>query len=498
MKEVVEFLKSPKKFHDLGARIPRGVLLMGAPGSGKTLLARAVAGEANVPFFHMSGSEFVEMFVGVGASRVRDAFRGAGIGGGHDEREQTLNQILVEMDGFERDTRVIVMAASVTGDTPVLIKKNNHYYLRPIKEVIDTYYQDDEKNLGKAVKIDFEALGYSKKNQKSCYFGSAAFQQVRDVFRHKVKEIYEVEYLGGKIRTTGSHSVFVRSKGGIKAKVVSQLKPGDILVDLPYKVNSSNKELREIRAFNFENNLHLKLPVWQPLFSSYFDLREKYQYALAQTGKISQTKLAAELGFSQRTIGKWQQEICQPRQLSRNYYKHPLPEDVEVTPELMRLFGYYVAEGYSRKEVDFCFNIKEKDKVADVENLMEQIFNLEPDRERRVISNNAINITYYSKPLAEFFAYYCGRGASNKHIPEFLFTAPKEYFIEFLRGYFYGDGYQDKRGRLEMTSVSKQLILELNWLARMHGFKSYIHSFKTKEGRVIRNGKPLKSELRGR
>jgi len=134
LQEIVEFLKNPKKFQELGARIPRGVLLMGAPGSGKTLLARAVAGEAKVPFFHISGSEFVEMFVGVGAGRVRDAFntvkkaapailfideidaigreRGAGIGGGQDEREQTLNQILVEMDGFDRDTRVIVMAAT--------------------------------------------------------------------------------------------------------------------------------------------------------------------------------------------------------------------------------------------------------------------------------------------------------------------------------------------------------------------------------------------------
>ncbi|HOM33256.1 MAG TPA: ATP-dependent zinc metalloprotease FtsH [Candidatus Paceibacterota bacterium] len=134
LNEVVEFLKSPKKFLDLGAKIPRGVLLMGPPGSGKTLLARAVAGEANVPFFHISGAEFVELFVGVGASRVRDVFatakraapsilfvdeidavgreRGAGLGGGNDEREQTLNQILVEMDGFERDTNVIVMAAT--------------------------------------------------------------------------------------------------------------------------------------------------------------------------------------------------------------------------------------------------------------------------------------------------------------------------------------------------------------------------------------------------
>jgi len=146
LREIVDFLKYPKKFLDIGARIPRGVLLMGPPGTGKTLLARAVAGEANVPFFHISGSEFVEMFVGVGASRVRDLFktakknapsiifvdeidavgrhRGAGIGGGHDEREQTLNQILVEMDGFDRDTNIIVIAATNRPDIldPALLR----------------------------------------------------------------------------------------------------------------------------------------------------------------------------------------------------------------------------------------------------------------------------------------------------------------------------------------------------------------------------------------
>jgi len=146
LKEVVDFLKNPKKFLAMGARIPRGVLLLGPSGVGKTLLARAVAGEANVPFFHTSGSTFVELFVGVGASRVRDLFatakkvtpailfideldaigrvRGSGIGGGHDEREQTLNQILVEMDGFERDTNVIVISATNRGDIldPALLR----------------------------------------------------------------------------------------------------------------------------------------------------------------------------------------------------------------------------------------------------------------------------------------------------------------------------------------------------------------------------------------
>ncbi len=144
--EIVEFLKYPKKFQALGARIPKGVLLLGPPGSGKTLLARAIAGEAGVPFFSISGSDFVEMFVGVGASRVRDLFdqakksapcivfideidavgrqRGAGLGGGHDEREQTLNQLLVEMDGFDQNTGVILIAATNRPDVldPALLR----------------------------------------------------------------------------------------------------------------------------------------------------------------------------------------------------------------------------------------------------------------------------------------------------------------------------------------------------------------------------------------
>jgi cell division protease FtsH len=146
LEEIIDFLKTPKKYVDMGARIPKGVLLVGAPGTGKTLLAKAVAGEANVPFFSISGSDFVEMFVGVGASRVRDLFkvakesspciifideidavgrqRGAGLGGGHDEREQTLNQLLVEMDGFSPNLGIIIMAATNRPDVldPALLR----------------------------------------------------------------------------------------------------------------------------------------------------------------------------------------------------------------------------------------------------------------------------------------------------------------------------------------------------------------------------------------
>ena len=518
LKEIVDFLKKPEKFIKLGAKIPKGVLLIGMPGTGKTLLAKAVAGEANVPFFHISGSEFVELFVGIGASRVRDAFkkakksvpailfideldaigrlRGAGLGGSHDEREQTLNQILVELDGFEPNIGLVVMSASVASNTPVLVKQNGSYNLSPISEIIDPYYENNEEGIEKKVK-GLEILGFENNPGKKfanhdLRFQNSAFKKVNSVYRHKVNEIYEIEYWGGKIKTTGNHSLFVRTRGKIEKKLVSEMKPGDILVNLPLKTNRTNKKFRQIRAHKFNENLNLDLPVWQPLFRNFQNVENAYQYALIHTNNISQSQLGRMFGISQRTIGKWQQGICEPRELSRNYYQHQylLPEKVRVTPELMRLFGYYVAEGYARKEVDFCLNIKEKEFIKDIKFLMEKIFNLVPSR-KRYITSNAINIIYYSKPLAEFFSYHCGKGAHHKHIPSFLFEAPKEYFIEFLKGYAAGDGHEDQKKRLELTSVSKQLILELNWLSAMHGFKSYISHFQAKEGRKIKDGKPL-------
>jgi len=187
LKEIVEFLKTPEKFRALGARIPRGVLMVGPPGSGKTLLARAIAGEAGVPFFSISGSEFVEMFVGVGASRVRDLFdqakkaspcivfvdeidavgrqRGAGLGGGNDEREQTLNQLLVEMDGFDTDTNVIVIAATNRPDVldPALLRPgrfDRHVTLdrpdvRGRRAILDVHVRD--KPLASEVDLDIIA-----------------------------------------------------------------------------------------------------------------------------------------------------------------------------------------------------------------------------------------------------------------------------------------------------------------------------------------------------
>lgn len=217
LQEVVEFLKYPKKFANLGARIPKGVLLVGPPGTGKTMLARAVAGEANVPFFSISGSEFVEMFVGVGASRVRDLFakakknapciifideidavgrrRGSGMGGGHDEREQTLNQILVEMDGFEQGQNVIVLAATNRADVldPALLRPGR--FDRRVN--IDLPDRKDRQAILKvhfekkpvAANVDLDALAAKSAGSSGADLANIANEAAIIAARHNRKEI---------------------------------------------------------------------------------------------------------------------------------------------------------------------------------------------------------------------------------------------------------------------------------------------------------------------
>lgn len=215
--EVVDFLKHPKKFASVGAKIPKGVLLVGPPGTGKTMLARAVAGEASVPFFTISGSEFVEMFVGVGASRVRDLFtkakknapcivfideidavgrrRGSGMGGGHDEREQTLNQILVEMDGFEQDTNVIILAATNRADVldPALLRPGRFDRRVVIglperkdrEEILNIHFKD--KPIDKSVNVD--ALAAKTAGSSGADLANIANEAAIVAARHNRKEI---------------------------------------------------------------------------------------------------------------------------------------------------------------------------------------------------------------------------------------------------------------------------------------------------------------------
>lgn len=221
LEEVVEFLKFPKKFESVGAKIPKGVLLVGPPGTGKTMISRAVAGEANVPFFSISGSEFVEMFVGVGASRVRDLFakakknapciifideidavgrrRGSGMGGGHDEREQTLNQILVEMDGFEQGTNVIVLAATNRADVldPALLRPGRFDRRVTVglpdrkdrEAILKVHFE--KKPLAKGV--DLDALAAKTAGSSGADLANIANEAAIRAARHNRKEITQVD-----------------------------------------------------------------------------------------------------------------------------------------------------------------------------------------------------------------------------------------------------------------------------------------------------------------
>ena len=256
--EIKEFLENPKKFQALGARIPKGVLLYGPPGTGKTLLARAVAGEAGVPFFSISGSDFVEMFVGVGASRVRDLFeqakqncpciifmdeidavgrhRGAGLGGGHDEREQTLNQLLVEMDGFEMKDNIILIAATNRPDIldPALLRPGR--FDRQI--VVDRPDRLGRKKIlevhtrGKplAREIDVDALAGQTPGFTGADLSNLVNEAALLAARNGKREIAQVELEEGIMRVIAGPEKKTRVMSGKERKITAYHEMGHAIV----------------------------------------------------------------------------------------------------------------------------------------------------------------------------------------------------------------------------------------------------------------------------
>lgn len=455
LKEVVDFLKNPKKFLQIGAKIPKGVLLMGAPGTGKTLLARAVAGEANVPFFHMSGSEFIEMFVGVGAS--------------------------------------------VSGDTPVLIRENGSVRLRPIRDIVDGFYKEGQENFVISVS-GLETLGLKrtktnfrgfKNNEEKFNLDGSRFVPVRGVFRHKVHEIYEIRYRGGVIRTTGDHSIFVRQKNYVCAKRADEIKPGDILVNLPYKVRSifvpGFGTTHKVRAHEFDAIRVPELTIWE---EKYWEAQRKYEYVLSRANTMTQKQIGASIGLSQAAVGNWINGDHRPKFFNSPSIHHGLPAKIAVTPELMRLFGYYIAEGRTETYyTEFVFGSHEEALQRDCMVLLEKMFRV-PVRITPT-DTNSTRISVSSRPLAEFFEKHFGTGSHKKHIAEWMWELPWEYVQEFLKGYSRGDGYITGDDKLSMTSVSHRLMLELVWLLSMHGIQVGLGTMVVPAGRMIRKNKPL-------
>ncbi len=449
LQEIIEFLKEPQKFQRLGGRIPKGALLLGPPGSGKTLLAKAVAGEAGVPFFSMSGSDFVEMFVGVGAS--------------------------------------------VTGDTPVLIRRDGQTRLMPIGEFVDGFYSGDDQGAPVPVAC-VQTLGFEEKDSKfkgspKTFVKGSAWKGVRGVYRHRVTEIHEIHFLGGVIRTTGDHSVFVRTRNGVRPIPARELKPGDVLVNLPFRVRGEYSAVRgtphSVRAHDFGTDAvprHLQVLELDEATAT------RYAYAMAQKDQFSQAAIASTIGVSQATVGHWQSGKHAPRALSMAYTDTVLPERVEITPELLKLFGYYTAEGRENGYLEFTFGTHESDLHADVIALMDRIFGVKPKVTPTV--DHSTKLTFHSAPLGRFFARHCGTGSHEKRVPEILWDLPRTHFDAYLTGYSLGDGYITREGKLSMVSVSHQLIRELTWLCAMHGIKAGVRKVVSPGGRVLKN-RPL-------
>ncbi|KAJ2556965.1 hypothetical protein EV175_001647 [Coemansia sp. RSA 1933] len=389
--DLVDFLKNPQMFVELGGRLPKGVLLTGPPGTGKTLLARAVAGEAGVPFLYMSGSEFDEMFVGVGAS--------------------------------------------VTGDTMVLVKESggNGTRLVPIGDYIDAYYPDSQE--GYVIPVDgVETLGYNGNGTMD----GCAWKKARQVYRHKVGEIYEIKFMGDTIRTTGDHSVFIRTADGVKAIEARELCVGDSLVDLPFSKSPGSKSKAPLvsQGNRYGSGARAPAPV-----------------------SVLDHGMSADLCAHIRSI-------C---------LEQGIPEELPVVPRLLKLLGIYAAKGQvSDQSMSVNFDRSERELMDEFSADMLETFGVSPTAV--AINEEGVSSLAYSLPIGMLFERQCGSQLNSKHIPELLWDATPELFRSFLDGFMAASGVKQQMNgmRSVVCSADGSLLRELTWLASIHRIEAVL------------------------
>src|SRR5437667_2999199 len=431
VREMIELpLRHPEIFERVGIEAPKGVLLYGPPGTGKTLLAKAVASETNANFYSIGGPEIMSKFYGESEERLREIFKEAqenapsiifideidSIAPKREEvtgevEKRVVSQLLSVMDGLQSRGKVVVIGASVTGDTPIMVRdRENKIKLTPIGPFVDSFFPDGEEGSETNVK-GYHVLGLrptrsrNPRFRKYTFFGGSRFQSFKAVFRHKVNEIFEIEYLGGKIRATGNHSVFVRTRHGIEAKRVDQLKIGENLVDLPFKLRLK-QNIQEIRAHTFEP--------YEPVYFQLYD--DKTIQAYNQATLLQDTPgprglshlIALQAGVHPSTVQLWRHNDVVPNPV--RWALAGIPRIVALSLELSRLFGYYLAEGSASKSgLTFTFGSHERTYIEDVKLLMLKAFNMSPSTERK--HSNVHSIYYSCQPVKDLFGNLFGHNA---------------------------------------------------------------------------------------
>ena len=433
LQEIIEFLKEPQKFQKLGGRIPKGVLLMGPPGTGKTLLARAVAGEANVPFFSISGSDFVEMFVGVGASRVRDLFeqgkknapcivfideidavgrhRGAGLGGGHDEREQTLNQLLVEMDGFESNEGVILVAATNRPDVldPALLRPGRFdrriVVNRPDVKGREGIFAVHTKKIPLADDVNIHVLARGSSGFSGADIANLVNEAALNAARYnqKVVRMYDFEFAKDKVMMGSERRSMIISEAEKKVTAIHEAGHALLAVVLPHA-----DPVHKVTII--PRGMALGLTTMLPLEDKHNYTRDYLndQIAILLGGRLAEEltnggmttgagndlerstemarKMVCEWGMSDAmgplTFGKKEEQIFLGREIAQH---QDYSEDtaIRIDQEIKRI----VTTNYERSKVLLSQHRVALDKIAE-ELLAREV--LDADQVRRIVAGEAL------------------------------------------------------------------------------------------------------------